>query len=600
MSTSPVRQIRDIGIPVRSVNWVRLHAGRTRDGHPCLYATMGQQADNLFVLQIDPETGTARQFLSTVPSSNYPTATLMSRTGRLYVGSAYAGHLLCFDPEKDALENLGAIHPQAATFPCRIDEDENGLVWIGSYPAADLTCYDPRSGAFVRYGRMDDVDMYNYPLAGSGGTIANLVRMTKPHVVVFEPKTGRKETVGPVTVKGEDTIDLSRGNDGRLYITSSKGNFRVEGATAVAVECAPAAMPAPGLPDGRSFRFTDGADYVYRDLEIASPGGEKKLHKLDYPASGSEIFYLHKGPDGCLYGSSILPLHLFRYDPRSGELSDLGKCSEAGGEAYSMANLGDYIYISSYPSARVSVYDPSREFRFGSQPEHNPRELGPIDEISYRPRSTVAGPGGKVWIASLPDYGRWGGPLSCYDPRTGEKKAYYRIAGNGSCYTLAHLETEGLLAVGTSISGGSGTQPKVDQAVLFLWDFEAEEKVWEGTLDRPVSAFTSLLAGPDGRLYGIVVGKERPPEIFVFDPRSRRFTDTRTPPTGHPLELGLQTGPDGKIYGFTSSCIYRLDPATLEVEVILEEAGAFRIAGPIIGQDIHFAACHRLRAVRIF
>ena len=99
MAQIEASQIRDIGIPVRSVNWVQLHPGHDQDGAPCLYATMGQQADNLFVLQIELETGTCRQFVSEVPKSNYPTATLMSRTGQLYVGAAYAGHLLCFDPD---------------------------------------------------------------------------------------------------------------------------------------------------------------------------------------------------------------------------------------------------------------------------------------------------------------------------------------------------------------------------------------------------------------------------------------------------------------------------------------------------------------------
>jgi len=32
--------IRDIGIPVRSVNWVRLHAGRTAQDLPCLNANL--------------------------------------------------------------------------------------------------------------------------------------------------------------------------------------------------------------------------------------------------------------------------------------------------------------------------------------------------------------------------------------------------------------------------------------------------------------------------------------------------------------------------------------------------------------------------------
>ena len=592
--------IRDLGVPVRSVNWVRLHAGRDQQGRPCLYATMGQQADNFFVLQIDPETGKCRQFVAGAAGSNYPTATLMSRTGRLYVGAAYAGHLFRFDPDKDRLEDLGAIHRGAATFPCRLDEDAQGRIWIGSYGTADLTCYDPRTTTFTHHGRMDDVDMYNYPLVNADGTVACLIRMTRPHIVVFDPATGAKQVVGPVTTKGEETLDLHKGNDGRLYIRSSAGQFRIEGMKAVAVNDVPDSPPDPALPDGSAFAFADADEQLYRRLEIRKPDGATRSFELDYEARGTEIFYIHHGPDGLIYGSSILPEHLFRYNPATDELVDLGRCSLSTGEAYSMANLGGKIYIASYPAARISEYDPRRPYRFGEKAGDNPRDLGRIDVLSYRPRSTLAGPLGRVWTASLPDYGTWGGPLSWIDPATGERKAYHRTFGDGSCYTLAHLDKEKLIAVGTSIAGGSGTQPKVDQAALLLWDYQSEKKLWEGTPDRPVSVFNALTVAPDGRLFGTVRGGGAPPEMFVFDPRSRTFTARIALPGGDPLDLGLQNGPDGKLYGFTRSVIYRVDPASLATEVVLRADGAFGVAGPIVGDRVYFATGHRLRCAKIF
>jgi hypothetical protein len=366
------------------------------------------------------------------------------------------------------------------------------------------------------------------------------------------------------------------------------------------VDSVPAPPPGPALPSGGTFSFADAEEQLYRKLRIARSGEKARVFTLDYEAKGSEIFCLHAGPDGCLYGSSILPEHLFRYDPRNGELVDLGRCSRSTGEAYSMADLDGRIYISSYPAARISVYDPAKPYKFGEEEGANPRDLGRIDDISYRPRSTLAGPLGRVWTASLPDYGRWGGPLSYYDPGTGDKNAYYRIVGDGSCYTLAHLESEGLIAVGTSISGGSGTRPKVDQAVLFLWDYRTEKKVWEGTLDRPVSVFNALVVGPDQRLYGTVRGGDVRPEMFVFDPKTRTFTERFTLPDANPLDLGLQNGPDGRIYGFARSCIYRVDPASLAVEEVLRAPGAFHIAGPIVGKEVYFATNHRLRCAKIF
>ena len=591
--------IREIGIPVRSVNWVHLHPGQKQNGSPCIYAVMGQQAAGLFVLQIDIDSGQCRQFVSDLPDANYPTATCMSRSGRLYIGSAYAGHLLCFDPQQDALLDLGAIHPEAATFPCRIDEDAQGALWIGSYPSADLTSYDPLSGQFQRPGRMDEIDMYNYPLVSPDGGIANLIRMTRSHIAYFDPATNATKTIGPTVVKGEGDLDLFRGDDGQLYIESSLGQYRIEHAAAVAVDTLPARPTPPALPDGTTFSFADAKEQRYHTLSLMAPDGQERRFELAYEASGSRLFYVHLGPDECIYGSSILPLHLFRYNAKDGELIDLGVCSSATGEAYSMANLGHKMYLASYPQAKLSVYDPSQGYRFGDDEGANPRDLGRMDELSYRPRSTLTGPLGRVWTASIPDYGRWGGPLSWFDPQTEEKGSYLQICGDASCYTLAWLQEQERIAVGTTIQAGTGTQPKVEQAELFLWDYHSEERSWSSHLDRPFTTINALLTGPDGRLYGTATGDDIS-TLFVFDPKDLTFTHYIELPMGTPLDLGLQNGPDGQIYGFTTSCIYTLDPSSLATAIIIEQENAFTVAGPIAGDTIYFAHLHRLCAAKIF
>ncbi|MFC1453457.1 hypothetical protein ACFLSJ_08965, partial [Verrucomicrobiota bacterium] len=160
----------DLGVPVRSVNWVRLFPGRRADGAPCLYGTMGQQAKSLFVVQIDLVNGHCTRFLSDVPQANYPTFAIWSeRRQCLFVGAAYAGHLLRLDPRAARLEDLGAINPEpdAASFPCRIDEHPDGSLYVGSYGQCDLTRFDPDTGEFHRFGRMDESDMYFYPLCGA-------------------------------------------------------------------------------------------------------------------------------------------------------------------------------------------------------------------------------------------------------------------------------------------------------------------------------------------------------------------------------------------------------------------------------------------------
>jgi outer membrane protein assembly factor BamB len=589
---------KTIGAPVKSVNWVRPHFGLGQQGEPRIYVTMGQQGDNLFLLKIDPATGALEQFTAGGQNANYPTATLMSKSGILYIGGSYAGHLYAFDPAKNALEDLGAINPERAVFPCGIEEDKNGVIWIGSYGTADLTSFDPKTREFTRHGRMDEVDMYNYPLVNAEGMICCRIMQTQPKLVVFDPKTKKKETVGPVAAKNKDTFSTQKDENGRVYIVSSLGNFRIEGFKAVPVKDVPP-RPEPKPFHGiKSVKFVGDEIDRYKKMEVSREEGSQ-VFDLNYEVAGTDIFYIHRGPNDLIYGSSILPLHIFRYTPQTGELVDQGALP--GGEAYSMGNLDGLIYILAYTGAEIYSYDPAKPFKLGTDPESNPRDLGRMDNVSYRPRSTLTGPLGRVWVASIPDYGLWGGPLSWYDPNSGEKKAYYDIAGDASCYTLAYLDKAGLIAVGTTIDGGSGTLPKVQQANLFLWDPAAEKKAWEGTLDSFVHAFNALVALPDGRIIGTVTaGEKGKPAMFVFNSGSRRFEKTLDLPEGHPLDLGLQLGLDGYVYGFTRSCFYRVDPKSLQVEEIFKSSDEFDIAGPILGKDVYYAKGWILKSLPLF
>jgi outer membrane protein assembly factor BamB len=592
-------QIRDIGIPVRACSWVRLHAGRDGDGAPRIYAAMGQDGGNFFVLSLSPEDGSFAQFPAVGERSNNPTAQFVSRSGKLYVGAAYSGRLYCFDPDRAELQDLGEISPGEHTFTCRIDEDASGKLWIGGYPSADLVCFDPASGEFTRHGRMDETDMYSYPQVNADGMIACLIKMTRPRVVVFDQQTGEKRQVGPVAIKGRDSLDLVKAANGQLFITSSLGNYRLDGFEARSVDQVPKPAPSAPLSDGRSFEFADAAEMIFRKLRVTAPSEEPRVFELEYEAAGAELFCLHTGPDGLLYGSSMLPEHLLRYNPEDSELDDLGKCAAASGEAYSMANLDGKMYISSYPRAVISVYDPARPYHFGDAEEDNPRNLGRMDEVSYRPRSTLTGPLGRVWVASVPDYGMWGGPLSSFDPATGEKRSY-PIAGEGSCFTLAHLEAESLLAVGTTVRGGTGTQPKAENAELILWDYSAEKVAWRGSPREPVPTINALLVLPDGRLLMPAASMADPYRLMVFDPGKREFAVVADSPGHGLLDNGLQIGPDGNVYGFSRDSIYRLQLPDLELEELVRTDGEFHVPGPIIGKDIYFATGPTLRAARLF
>ena len=111
------------------------------------------------------------------------------------------------------------------------------------------------------------------------------------------------------------------------------------------------------------------------------------------------------------------------------------------------------------------------------------------------------------------------------------------------------------------------------------------------------------MTGANGKLYGTVKGRDQPDQLFVFEPESRTFTYLINLLDGErALDLGLQNGPDGKIYGMTSSTIYRLNPTdvSVTVEPVISSANGFDISGPILENEIYYAKEHRLMAAWIF
>jgi len=551
--------VREVGVPVRAVNWVRLFPARGTRGEPCLIGSMGQQAGPLFVLIVDVETGACRQFPAPVADAHYPTAAFWSeRRGCLFVG-ATPGHLFRFDPKLGRVEDLGLIHPDRASFPCGIDEAPDGMLYIGSYGACDLTRYDPERGEFTRFGRMDEVDQYFYPLCGRDGTVAGVVKMVRPHVVALDPASGAHRAVGPVadTDAGRGRVALIKGQDGLLYITSHEGDFRVRGLEVERVEAAPPPMSAPTLPDGSTFRFDNegGRAFTNRRLLVTSPDGQTRALELDWQGDGTEIYLVRTGPDGKVYGSSILPLHFFSYDPATRELVNHGACSTSGGELYSMGTLGGRLYMCAYPAAKLSVYDPSRPYRFGTDADANPRELGRMDNVAYRPRDMLCGPAGKVWVASIPDYGMWGGTLSWFDPATQTFGSHRHIIRDCSPMTLAAVAEEGLIAVGFTVDGGSGTTPRPPDRLAGA----------DGRGNRRLAPGGQLPAGPglrirrdpagplpraawhDGRRDALDRGRGRPPDVRGRASGRRLLLRHGSPPAGgRAMSPGQAAGTDNE------------------------------------------------------
>jgi len=577
---------RNLGIPVKEAVLWGAHAGPGKAGsHDRIYLSFGQYKAPFFLLAVNPDTGEAQQFNGPLSSEMGSWGFTVDQENRIYLGSYYHAHLFRFDPKTEKWEDLGQPGGESESFIVKISTGRDGKIWGGTFPSAKLFSYDPKTETIKNFGRMDPDQFYCYPTAGEDGLIYCAIQFEKMDILVFDPEKQTKTSLIPLENRKPGRINLVKGKDGKIYawLSTSDQWFRIEGGEKlVQVPQADIPFPQKSLPDGRPFQVIGN-----KILNIENPATkEKKEIPLRYDAAGSYIFVVGAGPDGRIYGSSMLPLRLFVYDPKDDALANLGRAANGDGEIYSMGSHEGKLYLCSYPEARLSIYDPKKPFQFGDGEESNPRDLGPMGGDQYRPRSMIAGPHGKIYIGSYPDYGLLGGAISVYDPKKNEKRVYRHIAENQSIASLTYLENLDLIAAGSSVRGGTGTRAIEKEAKLILWDPKAEKKTFEIVPVPEAKTILSLAATKEGVLYGITDNEK----VFIFNGEKREVQKVFDLGFKEPRETSLQTGPDGRFYGLARDALFVIDSKDDQASLLARTPVPITSGMAMLGQKIYFGS----------
>jgi outer membrane protein assembly factor BamB len=265
------------------------------------------------------------------------------------------------------------------------------------------------------------------------------------------------------------------------------------------------------------------------------------------------IFALAAGPDGKIYGSTYINQRLFRYDPATGVLEDMGKAVRRGGQIDSMcAGRDGQLYFGSYTNAVFSAYSPSRPWHLGTAVDDNPREIGPLGHGQYRTTCQVAGPDGKVYVGSVPDYRSAPvGALTAVDPKSGERRVMADLVPGGSVRAVA--------ADDRFVYGAGGGR-------FFVFDPKAQRKIWETEL--PVQA---LVVAPDRKIVGATGDR-----LFRFDPVARSLA--RGPALACGALASLTVTVAGRLYGINERTIVAVHAGSLEAAILAREGGRFLAA----------------------
>ena len=549
-------RFESLGIPVRVGGLMGCIVGPDGKGGQALYFNFNQLSGMLFLVQVNPDTGEARQF--NAPQGPGAWALIAGPDEKIYLGTWDGALILRFDPRlpEKGLEVVGKPST-TESYLWQFDIGKDGRIYACTYPNAKVVRFDPRTDAMEDLGRMHPTEMYARSLAvGPTGKVYVGIGTEKGDLVVLDPVTGQHRSILPERLqgaKGWSTVGVSRRADGQVYAEFGTNLMRLDDEKATLVERGPD-RPALKLRDGREV-----AAFGRGTFSLKEPATGRTVERtFKYAGAGDHIFVLGVGPSNCVYGSTAMPLEVFRHDPRSGKSEHLG--AMPGGEVYSMLENDRRLYLCYYGGAIMNLYDPAKPFwKFGPTPDCNPISLGGVGDGHLRPRAMVRGLNDRIYIGSEPPYGELGGALAVWDPRQDRTVENYRhIITNQSIASLAWDPASGLLFGGSGNYGGGGTRAVEKEAKFFAFDPKRKQKIFEAALVPGAAKYPATFAA-QGKVFTTAGDK-----LLMFDPQAMKVMKTLALP-GAQLDISLGRHRSGRLVGLTAKAVYELDPEKMEI-----------------------------------
>ena len=349
-------KFESVGIPVRKGGLMGCIVGPDGRGGEALYFNFNQLSGLLFLVQVNPDTGEARQF--NAPQGPGAWALIAGPDEKIYLGTWDGALVLRFDP-KQPEKGLVVVGKPSPTedYLWQYDLGKDGKLYACTYPQAKLVSFDPKTDAMEDLGRMHPTEMYARSLAvGPSGKVYVAIGYEKGDLVAFDPATGKHRSILPDKLRapsGATGVSVWRGADGQAYAQIGGKQARLDDEEVVLVEKAPGKSPMK-LRDGREVVEFGRGTFSLKDPQSA----KVTARTFKYAGAGDHIFVVGVGPSNCVYGSTAMPLEVFRYDPGANRSEPLG--AMPGGEVYSMLEDRHKLYLCYYGGSVMNLYDPAK------------------------------------------------------------------------------------------------------------------------------------------------------------------------------------------------------------------------------------------------
>jgi streptogramin lyase len=526
-------------------------------GSELYYASYLYDENTIGVISIDPESGATEVFANPVQGEYGARNLVAGPDGNLYLGTLPTAHFLKLDRKLGKLIDLG--RPSATEeYIWDIAFGSDQRLYGVTYPNCKLVRYDPASGKLEDLGRLDATEQYGrWIVSSSDGFLYIGIGTSRANIAAFNVRTGEHREILPADAQKTGIAKVTRGQDGKLYGSIGERAFRLEGWTAkeLAANEKPS-EPAPDrLRDGRTLELTA------RTLTIIDEKTQAKVERhITYAGEALPLFRIAFGPDGGLYGSTILPIHFVQVDLEKHRVTELGDLG--GGEFYSMLNHGGRLLMAAYSGlSPLMSYQPGASFH--PAPKGGNPELVNFRgaDSAWRPQAMISGPDGLVYVGAVAGYGQIQAPLTVWDPKRGTVRLYDGIVRDQSVVSLVVWKDR--IVGGTTPDGGGGSHPTQTEARLFVWNPKTGKREFDIIPVPGARQITDLVAASNGLVYGIADGT-----LFSFNPQSRQIVSKHKMPfSGLPYN-SVALGPDGRIWGLAGDGIFAIDTKTDTVSLV--------------------------------
>ncbi len=474
--------------------------------------------------------------------------------GFYYAGTWPEGDLMRLDLNSGQYTNLGALkeNPPREYYLRHIMPDFDGKLFLSYATETSLLEYDLQSGETREFlpEAFRDKQWVNHALRFDDMLVA---LVSAPDVLLFlNPESGEliRAVEIPFSRIWQHNYKTLQPHNGFLYFgTTEDETLRRYNFASDTFELVVAGAGHPIGMAGDKYLFTVTTRGLYSVVDLDT--NEIVVQsQSDFQGDGMVIHTLAEGPNASVIGGSYINQGFFRYDPATDELFSPGRSTSHGGQIDNMVTLDDKVYLGHYTKAWFSVYDPAISWNPGSDSSSNPRVLGAAKETQDRVPDGVAGPDGKIYFGTKPEYGKTGGALVVVDPATEKIEVHRNVVDEQSVYALVS-DGERYIYATTSIRGGLGSREVAKESKLFVWDTETGQKVRESTVIPDAYEIWGLDWADEGVLVGAADSV-----LFLYDVEADSVLKMLQVA---PEEVKkLVTSQDGWIYGMTEERLVRV------------------------------------------